>query len=1103
MGRVLLARDLACEENAIALKILLPEYRHSTSGFLKEFVTQRHLRHPNIPAVYELGFSQHPRGGEVPYFTQEYCRGIPLIMAIPRVKRIAEIWPWMLQILRALDYMHRSGWIHRDLKPGNVLVDMKDSSNTSTRLIDLGVASRIGAPPEKVFIGTPEYCAPEILAGRRFDQRSDLYAFGLVLYEAIERRRPWNGSNEVELLTMRLKQAPPPIQHPDCPKAIEELIQYLLQPKPKNRPTTAAEVIEMLREGTQLDAEIETSQAFRRQLSSVPIPGREELLELGEGCLSGILPGREQQGQARVFSINDPPGYDGAWLVNELADRAAVQGARVVRVTPSTSMETSLAGLEPAVEVFRRLREAAGEDASALKGAAGAAAMLTRLHSPTVVVVENIQRFDTASLSVLRAVFTGSRADNLRVLATCNPDEAPADSTAFKALMESSFVLTRDLSPLDLSCAAQWLETIVGAGTLDVPAVRRVHAECGGSPAGLRATTHKLFEEGTLVRARERYVVQGEAPLSRSVVQEATKDLSRTEQRLACLSQSLPEEVVERFLKGASITALIARGALVRRTDDRLEIADESARQAAYRQITTVDKMRHHRRLARIIHQASSFQGQRAMVADELLLSDKPVLATPHLVVAASEAVGVDSAARAGVYLDRAAELLKAQVTPDDSVDTWRWWVMLWKARVRLAMTQGDMTAVDESTTALIELGTDAAHVPTLQFALETRMVSAREAGNWEALVEHASARLKLDGQEPSPDAVGLHRWAKALYSWKNGEPDEALDALDEALGLKPERPRPGVWLRLVGLKTELLVDQRRLAMADAALELLTDAADQADDLALTIRARIIEAQLTRFKGMPEKSWMLLKEVAGEMPPEHVRTAACQLELELARTHLDFGWLASAQDHIAQALALAERDKDKVLEARAKMLEAESSLWVGNPHEARAVAENAVAMVGDDNDWAVQADSLLGLLEIEIHQTSASWAASLQRVQTLADEAVKRDDFMRASVAERLGARLALLEREPALAVELAERALGHAERCRGWRDETPRFLVILAHARHKAGVHRTAQALETRALEQVRQIASTIEDRGRQKSWLSSPRNREVLSLADPASVR
>jgi hypothetical protein len=68
MGRVLLARDLAQNENALALKILLPEYRHSTSGFLKEFVTQRHLRHPNIPAVFELGFSEHPRGGEVPYF---------------------------------------------------------------------------------------------------------------------------------------------------------------------------------------------------------------------------------------------------------------------------------------------------------------------------------------------------------------------------------------------------------------------------------------------------------------------------------------------------------------------------------------------------------------------------------------------------------------------------------------------------------------------------------------------------------------------------------------------------------------------------------------------------------------------------------------------------------------------------------------------------------------------------------------------------------------------------------------------------------------------------------------------------------------------------
>ena len=63
-----------------------------------------------------------PRGGEVPYFSLEYCRGIPLILAIRRVKLLEDSWPWMVQLLRALDYIHRMGWLHRDLKPGNVLV---------------------------------------------------------------------------------------------------------------------------------------------------------------------------------------------------------------------------------------------------------------------------------------------------------------------------------------------------------------------------------------------------------------------------------------------------------------------------------------------------------------------------------------------------------------------------------------------------------------------------------------------------------------------------------------------------------------------------------------------------------------------------------------------------------------------------------------------------------------------------------------------------------------------------------------------------------------------------------------------------------------------
>lgn len=1099
MGRVLLARDLAQSENALALKILLPEYRHSTSGFLKEFVTQRHLRHPNIPAVFELGFSQHPRGGEVPYFTQEYCRGIPLIMAIPRVKRLAEIWPWMIQILRALDYMHRWGWIHRDIKPGNVLVDMKDLSDTSTRLIDLGVASRIGAPPEKVFIGTPEYCAPEILAGRRFDQRSDLYAFGLLLYEAIERRRPWTGSNEVELLTGRLKQPPPPIAHPECPPAVEELIQDLLKPRPKQRPKTAALVLERLRDAVGLDMAIETPLAFRRQLSSIPMPGRETVLDQGEKCLSGILPGREQQGQARIMLVDDPPGYDGAWLIHELADRAAVQGARVVRVSPQVPVETSLGGLEPAIEVFRRLREAAGEDASGLRGAAGAAAMLTRLHAPTVVVIDNLQRFDTASLSVLQAVFTGSRADNLRVLGTRNPAEKPVDPETFANFMTGSFVLTHELNPVSLEGTATWLESAVGAGTLELPAITQIHAESSGSPAGLRATTQKLFEDGGLVRIGPGYALQGEEPLSRSLAATSEPaELSREQQRLACLRGPLPEAVLERFLKGSSVVGLISDGTLVRRPDDLLEIADESHRERAYRSIAPMNKMRHHRRLARIMHQTPSFPNQRALVARELLHSDKPLLATPHLVVAASEAVGVDSAGKARDLLDRAAELLKSQASQGEAVDTWRWWIMLWKARVRLAMTEGDLEALDESTGALVELGTDAAHVPTLQFALETRMVSAQERGDWDRLLEHAVARLKLDGAEPSPDAIGLHRWALGLSLWSKGETPEALETLEEGLDLRPDRPRPGVWLRLASLKAQILIDQRSMGTAEQAMIAFGEAAVQSDDLALTIQARIMESQVSRHQGRPEEAWMFLKEVSGEMPPEHIRTTACQLELELARVHLDFGWISTAQDHVAQARDLAKRDGDLGNEARALLLSAEAALWTGNASEARFIAASALEIAAGLSDWKLLADVELMRLAIELKVQRESQGDGVARAQQLAAAAIRRFDAPRASMGNRRGALLALKQRDPAMAVELAEKALGQADSCRGWREQTAAFLYVLAVCRHKAGIHRTAQALETRALEHVRQVAATIEDPARKKAWVSAPINQEILKLVD-----
>jgi len=173
MGQVMLARDLIALQRPVAVKLLLPEHRDSTPTFMREYSVQRRLDHPAIPRVYDFGFGQHA-GREVPYFVMDYVRGIPLANAIASPRDPSRGLAWVLQILRGLDHLHRAGFLHRDLKPSNVLVTSDGSLEDSAHLIDFGIAIPFDEAPEELFIGTPEYSAPELMSGSPFDVRQDL-----------------------------------------------------------------------------------------------------------------------------------------------------------------------------------------------------------------------------------------------------------------------------------------------------------------------------------------------------------------------------------------------------------------------------------------------------------------------------------------------------------------------------------------------------------------------------------------------------------------------------------------------------------------------------------------------------------------------------------------------------------------------------------------------------------------------------------------------------------------------------------------------------------------------------------------------------------------
>jgi len=150
-----------------------------------------------------------------------------------------------LNICDALDYMHKHGVVHRDLKPENIMVGADDS----IKLIDFGIAMkqdarRLTYTEMSPSLGTPDYIAPEQVKGQRGDQRSDIYALGVMLYEMLAGQPPFTGPNPLAVMNERVIKDPEPIRalNPQVSPQLEEILLRALERDPRHRYATAAEM---------------------------------------------------------------------------------------------------------------------------------------------------------------------------------------------------------------------------------------------------------------------------------------------------------------------------------------------------------------------------------------------------------------------------------------------------------------------------------------------------------------------------------------------------------------------------------------------------------------------------------------------------------------------------------------------------------------------------------------------------------------------------------------------------------------------------------------------------------------------------------------------
>jgi eukaryotic-like serine/threonine-protein kinase len=248
MAEVYRARDIRLDR-IVAIKTLRTDLARDQifqARFRREAQSAASLNHPSIVAVYDTG-EDMTSGVPVPYIVMEYVDGRTVRDLLQEGHRLLPERSLEIidGVLRALDYSHQAGIVHRDIKPGNVMV----TRNGDVKVMDFGIARAMSDAQATMtqtaqVIGTAQYLSPEQARGERVDSRSDLYSTGCLLYELLTGRPPFTGDSPVAIAYQHVRENPVPPSRvdPDVPPWADAIVLKAMAKAPADRYQTAADM---------------------------------------------------------------------------------------------------------------------------------------------------------------------------------------------------------------------------------------------------------------------------------------------------------------------------------------------------------------------------------------------------------------------------------------------------------------------------------------------------------------------------------------------------------------------------------------------------------------------------------------------------------------------------------------------------------------------------------------------------------------------------------------------------------------------------------------------------------------------------------------------